>query len=79
MSFRPSDEEEKIIERAMRQFGSKNRSAALRMLVLAAGQRVGKLSKDPVFKFRVPDRWTLPKGRTLTSREIDDELYGGHR
>lgn len=38
---------------------------------------VGRLRRDPACTFRVPRKLRLPRGRTLKSQEIDEELYGG--
>lgn len=73
VSFRPDDEEMRIIERTRAQLGLKTRADAVRHLV-RAGAPKRDLSKDPAFQFRAPG---ARLARSLTSREIDDAVYGG--
>ena len=75
VSFRPSAQESEIIERARRQLGARSRAEAVRLLVRKGGARLGTLRDDPVAAFRVPPRYR--GGPTLTSRKIDEALYGG--
>ncbi len=75
VAFRPSKEERLILERARRALGLRTRSEALRYLVRKGAERAGPLSQDPVFRLRVPG--LIKARRPLTSREIDETLYGG--
>lgn len=77
VSFRPTDEETEILERTRKSIGAKNRSEAVRYLIKAGAKRAGPLSEDPVWKVRAPRKYWLKK--SLTSREIDEELAGGRR
>jgi len=72
VSFRPDAEEAKIIERTRRQLKLKTRADAIRHLIRRGAER-RPLSEDPAFKMRFPE---LRRGRSLTSEEIDRELYG---
>jgi hypothetical protein len=74
VSFRPTDEEARIIERTRVELGLKTRAEAIRHLIKSGAPR-RKLSEDPVFGFRAGGKL----GRSLTSREIDDAVYGGLR
>ena len=74
VSFRPNEEEELLIERTRRSLGSRTRTEAVRYLIQQAARSV-PLSEDPVFQFRVPERFR--SRRSVSSREIDEELYGG--
>lgn len=75
VSFRPTPEEEEILERTRRSLGAATQAEALRFLVRKGAERSGRLSDDPVFRIRAPKRYWLR--RSLSSREIDDLLYGG--
>jgi hypothetical protein len=75
VSFRPSAEEQVIIEQTRRALHLKTRADAVRALVRKGGERMGRLSADPVFQYRVPPRHRAK--RTMSSREIDEALYGG--
>lgn len=75
MSFRPSEEDLEIIEATQHRYGLTNRAEAIRHLIREASRAREPVSEDPVFRFRVPSE---DRGGTgLTSRDIDDELYGG--
>lgn len=75
VSFRPTEEEAEIIERTKRRILAKSRGEAVRWLVRKGAERSGSLADSPVFRFRVPKRYRLK--RSLSSRELDDILYGG--
>lgn len=75
VSFRPDDDESAAIERVRRREGFSSRAEAVRYLVRRGAESLGPLSTEPVFRYRVPAKFR--GGETLTSREIDDELYGG--
>lgn len=74
VSFRPTKEEEDVIERTRRTLRSKSRTDAVRYLLAAGAKATRPLTDDPVWKARAPKEFWLKK--SLTSREIDDELYG---
>lgn len=74
VSFRPTREEESIIERTRRRIGAKSRTEAVRWLLRKGDEAVPKLADSPVFKFRLPKRHRSKK--SLTSKEIDDRVYG---
>lgn len=77
VSFRPSQQEIDVVEKTRRALGLKSRAEAIRYLIRRGAERTGAISEDPVFQFRVTPSHRLRKG--LTSREIDQELYGGSR
>lgn len=70
--FRPSEEERRIIARTRAAMGFKSDSEAIRFLLRKGAERLGPLKDDPVFRFRLKK----PLGRSLTSEEIDDVVYG---
>ena len=72
VSFRPTAEELDEIERARRTLGFETRAEALRFLLRRGAATLGRLSQEPVFRVRSKVGW---KGE-LTSRSIDDLLYG---
>jgi hypothetical protein len=73
VSFRPTPEELEAIERARRSMALESRTEAVRYLLQRGARSLGKLSEEPVFRVRSKVKW---KG-DLTSRAIDDLLYGG--
>lgn len=70
VSFRPDDEEARIIERTRVELGLKTRADALRHLIREGGKK-RRLSEEPVFKLRLGKG-----GPSLTSEEIDRIVYG---
>jgi hypothetical protein len=74
VSFRPDDDEAAAIERVRRREGFSSRAEAVRYLVRRGAESIGPLSDEPVFRFRVPAAFR--GGRSLSSREIDDAVYG---
>lgn len=77
VSFRPSPDEARLLERTRRKKGLRSRAAAVRYLIRQGAEHGGSLADEPVFQYRVPKRFRVRRG--LTSEEIDRELYGGHR
>lgn len=75
VSFRPSHEESEIIEIARRSHGLETTTDAIRLLIRRGAYERGSLADEPVFRVRAPKRFRGGKG--LTSREIDEALYGG--
>ena len=75
LSFRPDPEAAAIIRRTMRELGTRSAGEAIRKLIRRGGKTGLPLSEDPVWKRRAPPRFWLKK--SLTSEEIDEELYGG--
>lgn len=74
VSFRPDAEESALIERVRKREGFRSRAEAVRFLVRQGAKSLGPLSKDPVFRFRVPAEFR--GGASLTSQEVDDLVYG---
>lgn len=74
IGFRPSPEEWRLVERTRRALGFKTRADALRFLLRKGAEQSGPLANDPVFRLRIPELRAGRKG--LSSREIDEELYG---
>lgn len=63
------------MERTRRAKGLRSRAAAVRYLIRRGAERTGSLADEPVFQYRVPKRFRVR--RSLTSGEVDRELYGG--
>lgn len=76
VSFRPTEEEARMIERARKQIGARSRAAAVRWLLRTGAAKAGTPADDPVFKFRVPKKYRLKPGETMTKERIRDVLYG---
>lgn len=74
ISFRPRGHEERIIQRTMESKGFKTRSEAVRYLIAHGPPKESR--RDPLMDLRLPDEFCLPAGRSLTSEEIDEALYG---
>lgn len=74
VSFRPDDDERSLIETTRRSLGLGTRAEAVRWLVREGGKRAVNFADSPVFRFRVPARYR--RKRSVTSREIDDVVYG---
>lgn len=75
VSFRPTREEAEIIEKVRKRAGLATRTDALRYLIRRGAEATGSLKDEPVFRFRA-SKGQPTDGKTLTSRRIDDELYG---
>lgn len=75
VGFRPSDEERRILARTKAAMGFRTDAETLRYLVRKAAATQGSLADAPMFRFRVKGIRGLP--RTLTSEQIDRDLYGG--
>ena len=74
VSFRPDDDESAAIERVRKREGFRSRGEAVRFLIRQGARSLGPLSQEPVFRFRVPAEFR--GGPSLSSREIDDLVYG---
>jgi hypothetical protein len=74
VSFRPTAEEESMIEQARRALGARTRTEAVRFLLAAGARSTGNLADDPVWKVRAPREFWIDK--SVTSREVDEKLYG---
>lgn len=74
VSFRPTKEEEEMIERTRRRIGAKSRTEAVRWLVRKGDEATPKLADSPVFKFRLPKRYRSRE--ELTGKDIDHLVYG---
>ena len=72
ISFRPTPEEEALIERAQKTLGTTTRSEALRRLLVAGASATAPVAKDPLLDAVAPREFWLD--RSLTSREIDEAL-----
>lgn len=77
VSFRPSEEEKQAIDRTQATLGLATRAEAVRYLVRKGAERAGPLNKDPVFTIRIARRHRGK--RTMSSRELDEFLYGKGR
>lgn len=77
LSFRPTADEESIIERTRRSLGSKSRTDAIRFLIAKGAESTGSLADDAVWQARAPPEFWFKK--SLSSREIDRRLYGRRR
>lgn len=75
VSFRPTADEEALVDRTQRARGLKTRAEAVRYLLRRGGEREGPVAEDPVFQVRAAQ--PLRGKKTLTSRDIDHALYGG--
>lgn len=73
ISFRPTAEERKAIDRLQKSLGLKTRAEAVRML-LQRGIQGERAALERLLAHRVPP--AQRRRRTMTSREIDDFLYG---
>lgn len=72
VSFRPDDEERNLIDAAQRQLGFATRAETVRALIRRGAQGLGKDAYRALFELRFPEL----EGKSMTSREIDEELYG---
>lgn len=77
ISFRPTPEERRIIERTRRKHRLGSRSEALRFLVHEGAKADPDDPNQRLRAFRVPPEFQL-KGRSLKSEEIDEVAYGDH-
>ena len=75
LSFRPEPEELEAIDRTRREIGAKDRTTAIRFLIRKGAAAVGPLNKDPVWKARASPQFR--GGKPMSSRDIDEALYGG--
>lgn len=78
VSFRPSEMEERLIERVRRRHRFKNRTEAVRYLLRQAERQEeqGGEGMDPLLSFRVPREYRWRKKASITSKEIDESVYG---
>jgi hypothetical protein len=75
VSFRPNREEAEAIERVRKAHGFKTRADAVRYLIREGARRASDWRDDPLFQFRIEG--FVEPGEEITSREIDQALYGG--
>ncbi|MBI4393663.1 MAG: hypothetical protein HY556_07715 [Euryarchaeota archaeon] len=75
VSFRPTSEELEIIEIAKKTRGLDNTADAVRFLIRRGAYEPGSLADEPVFRLRAPKRFRGGEG--MTSKELDESLYGG--
>lgn len=74
VSFRADDEEVAMIERARKEHGFATRAEAVRHLLRAGALTRPRFRDSRLAKFRLPAG--VRTGRTWSSAEIDDLLYG---
>lgn len=74
LSFRPSPEERRFIERLRRRLRLKTRTEAIRHLVRQAAAEEADQDDEPsVFRLRAPKEFRLQG--SVTAEEIDAEVY----
>lgn len=72
VSFRPTPDEDALLARTQEEHGFQTRSEALRFLLQRAAESHQKVALRRFLDHRIPEL----QGDSLTSREIDDLLYG---
>lgn len=72
MSFRPDEEELALIEAARRKLGLATRAETIRALIRRGSKGLGRDAYRPLLDLRFPEL----EGKSMSSREIDDLLYG---
>lgn len=79
VSFRPTAEERRLIERTRRRHRLRTKTEAIRFLLHNGPDPADEKddATERLFAMRVPEEFRL-KGRSITREEIDEVVYGDH-
>lgn len=77
--FRPTPEERRLLDHVRRKYDLGSATEAVRFLIRerTRAEKANEEANERLFAFRVPPEFQL-KGRSLTSEEIDEVVYGDH-
>lgn len=77
--FRPTEAEERLIEWIRERHRFKSRTEAIHYLLQQVAdeeETVRKKTLEPLLSFRVPPEYRWKKKTSITSKEIDEVVYG---